>query len=112
MFVRDHSRPEFHKALGVGPEAYGLEVFRIVAKISEQVFPVLVDTEDPRFLRGVRRLTQLAARIDEVTRGGGRWGKLRALPLKLRAGVTFLRLYFLPVKQNPLPSELRVAPTW
>jgi magnesium-protoporphyrin IX monomethyl ester (oxidative) cyclase len=112
MFVRDHSRPEFHKALGVDPETYGRDVFRICTKISEQVFPVLVDTEDPRFLRGVRRLTELAARIDELTRGGGLLGKLRALPLKLRAGATFVRMYFLPVKHNPLPRELRVAPTW
>lgn len=112
MFVRDHSRHELHKALGVDPEAYGMDVFRIVTEISRQVFPVLVDVEDPRFLQGLRRLQRQVARIDEVTRGGGLLGKLRALPLRLGIAVTFARLYLLPVKTHELPRELRVAPTW
>jgi len=112
MFVRDHTRPELNRALGIEPETYGMEVFRITAEISKQVFPVLVDVEHPAFLQGLRTLHRLAARIDEVTRGGGFFGKLRALPLRLRAAATFVRLYFLPTRSNALPAELRVAPSW
>ncbi|HJL15010.1 MAG TPA: magnesium-protoporphyrin IX monomethyl ester (oxidative) cyclase [Sandaracinaceae bacterium LLY-WYZ-13_1] len=112
MFVRDHTRPEFHAALGIDPEEYGIEVFRIVSEISKQVFPVLVDVENPAFLDGLRRLHDLAVRIDEAKRGGGVLGRLRALPLQARAAATFARLYLLPAKENTLPDDLRVAPAW
>jgi magnesium-protoporphyrin IX monomethyl ester (oxidative) cyclase len=89
-----------------------MEVFRLVSEISKQVFPVRLDLDNPAFLRGLQRLQQLAARIDEVTRGGGWLGKLRALPLRLRAAATFVRLYLLPVKTHTLPDELRVSAAW
>ncbi len=112
MFVRDHARPEFHRALGVDPEVYGMEVFRIVAEVAKQVFPVRIDVENPAFLAGLRRLQRISARIATAKRGGGLWGKLRAIPLQLAAGATFVRMMFLPTKQHALPEELRVAPTW
>ncbi|MEM9461610.1 MAG: magnesium-protoporphyrin IX monomethyl ester (oxidative) cyclase [Myxococcota bacterium] len=112
MFVRDHSRPEFHRALGVDPEQYGMEVFRIVTEISHQVFPVRLDIDHPAFLRGLRRLHRLAMRIDQVKRGRGLLGKLRALPLQLGAAATFARLLFLPVKTHTLPEQLRVKAAW
>ncbi|MBL8948947.1 MAG: magnesium-protoporphyrin IX monomethyl ester (oxidative) cyclase [Myxococcales bacterium] len=112
MFVRDHARPEFHKALGVDPEVYGMEVFRIVAEVAKQVFPVRIDVDHPAFLEGLRRLQKQSARIAEIKRGGGLWGKIKAIPLQLAAGMTFVRMMFLPAKQHALPEELRVAATW
>jgi len=111
MFVRDHTRVAFHEALGIDPEEYGMEVFRITSVISKQVFPVLVDIDHPAFLTGMRRLQRLSIKIDQAKRGGF-FGRLRALPLQLGAAATFVRMYFIPPKRNPLPAEMRVAPTW
>jgi len=111
MFVRDHMRPEFYKALGYDPEDYGMEVFRITRDISRQCFPVLVDVDNPLFLQRVRRMRDLAQEIAGLEQKG--WlGKLRAVPKKIQVGMTFLRLLAMKTKENPLPADMRVAPTW
>jgi magnesium-protoporphyrin IX monomethyl ester (oxidative) cyclase len=112
MFVRDHARVEFHKALGLEPEAYGMEVFRITSEISKQIFPVLVDVEHPAFLRGLRRLRELAAGIDSARARGGFAGRLRAVALQVQVVATFLSLYFLPTKPNALREQTRLSPAW
>ncbi|MBC8070465.1 MAG: magnesium-protoporphyrin IX monomethyl ester (oxidative) cyclase [Deltaproteobacteria bacterium] len=112
MYIRDHARPEFHRALAVDPEVYGMEVFEIVSEISKQVFPVRIDIDNPKFLHGLRRLKLLAERIDAAKRGGGLWGRLRALPHQLLAGLTFVRMLLLPAKSESLPDQMRVAPNW
>ncbi len=111
MFVRDHARHEFHQALGLDPEQYGMQVFRITSEISKQIFPVLVDIENPAFLAGLRRLQSLAVRIEKA-RSGGLLGKLRVLGLQAQVVVTFLSLMMLPTKKNELPAETRLSPAW
>ena len=112
MFIRDHARVELHKALGVDPEAYGMDVFRITLEISKQVFPVLLDIENPAFLEGLRKLQQLASGIERARARGGLVGRLQALGFQAQIAVTFARLYFLPVQQNPLPERTRLSPAW
>ena len=111
MFVRDHHREEFHKALEIDPTEYGMKVFEITLEICKQVFPVLLDIENPKFLAGLKRLVVLANQI-ERHESAGWFGKLRALPLKAQAAWTFARLYFLPTKTNELPERSRLQPTW
>ncbi|MBL9024791.1 MAG: magnesium-protoporphyrin IX monomethyl ester (oxidative) cyclase [Myxococcales bacterium] len=111
MFVRDHSRPAFHRALGLDPEQYGMDVFRITSEIAKQVFPVLVDVDHPAFLRGMRRLRDLAARV-ENERKKGVLGWLRASALKVSIAVTFIGLHFIPARENALPEQARLAPAW
>jgi magnesium-protoporphyrin IX monomethyl ester (oxidative) cyclase len=56
MYVRDHQRPEFHKALGVDPDWYAREVFIKTSKLSEQIFPITLDIDNPRWDAGLKRL--------------------------------------------------------
>ncbi len=111
MFVRDHARVEFHKALGIDPEAYGMEVFRLTLEISKQVFPVLLDIENPKFLRGLRTIQRLAMELDAKRSGTG-IARVLALGIQLRIFTTLVSLFLLPVKRNPLPQQTRLAPAW
>ena len=111
MFVRDHSRPHLHHALGLDTEENAIEVFRIVQEVSKQVFPVLIDVERPAFLKHLRHLQSLSARIMTLQEQGI-MGRIKALPLQLRVGVTFARMYFLPTQSNALPEQLRMAAAW
>jgi magnesium-protoporphyrin IX monomethyl ester (oxidative) cyclase len=112
MYVRDHARPEFHKALGLDPTEYDFTVFRITSEISRQVFPLTIDLDDPRFARGLERLRDISVRVGEARERGGFVGRARRLGLALAAGATFLRLFALPAKKHALPTEIRLAPTW
>ena len=112
MFVRDHHRHEFHKALSIDPTEYGMKVFEITLEISKQVFPVLLDIDHPAFLKGLQRLVTLANRIERVKEGRGWFGALRAVPLQAQVVWTFAKLYFLPVKSNELPERSRLEPAW
>jgi magnesium-protoporphyrin IX monomethyl ester (oxidative) cyclase len=112
MFVRDHNRPEFHKALGLEPEKYGMDVFRITSEISKQVFPLLLDIENPAFLNGLRLVQRLAVKIEAARRRGGFWGGVVKLGLQARTAVILLRLYLLPPKPNNLPAHARRAAAW
>ncbi|MGF1508067.1 MAG: magnesium-protoporphyrin IX monomethyl ester (oxidative) cyclase [Myxococcota bacterium] len=111
MYVRDHHRVAFHKALGIDPAWYGMEVFRKTLAISQQVFPVLLDIEHPAFKAGLDRLVDLATRIEDANRHGI-FGKLRAAGLKVRAGLTFARLFFLRPRENPIPRKSRLQPAY
>jgi magnesium-protoporphyrin IX monomethyl ester (oxidative) cyclase len=112
MFVRDHARPELHRALGLDPETYGMEVFRLTAEISRQVFPVLLDVDHPAFLRGLRRLLDLTGRLGRARERGGLVGALRALGLGARIAMTFLALFLLPTRPNTPPARARLSPAW
>ena len=112
MYVRDHARPEFHKALGLNPTDYDFTVFRITSDISRQVFPLTVDLDDPRFLNCLERLRRIADAIAVAKEQGGAINACKRLGLGIAAGATFVRLYFLPAKPNALPQDVRLVPTW
>ena len=112
MYVRDHARPAFHKALGIDPTEYDFKVFRITSDIARQVFPVELDLDHPAFARGLERLREITVAKSAARRQGGVIGKVRNAGLTLAAGATFLRLFFLPAKQNELPATVRMAAAW
>ena len=112
MYVRDHARPVFHKALGVDPTEYDFQVFRITSEISRQVFPLTIDLDNPAFHAALERLRRTAVAMDEAEKAGGIMGKVRKAGLGVAAAVGFARLYFIPAKRNDLPAQVRLAPAW
>jgi magnesium-protoporphyrin IX monomethyl ester (oxidative) cyclase len=112
MYVRDHARPEFHAALGMTPTDYDFEVFRITSKISEQVFPLTIDIDNPRFHAGLERLRRIADASASAQRQGGLGGRMRRLGLAFAGAAAFARLYCLPTKPNALPQHVRMVPAW
>jgi len=112
MFVRDHLRPGFFAALGVDPTDYDLEVFRKTSAISQQVFPLVLDTDNPRFRQRLETIFRNTVALGEARQKGGLGGRLRVAGLMLANAFTFARLYLMPVKPNPLPDHFRLQPTY
>jgi magnesium-protoporphyrin IX monomethyl ester (oxidative) cyclase len=112
MWVRDHQRPAFHKALGVDPEWYGQEVFRKTSEISRQVFPLVLDIDHPSWRSGLNRLEQANRKIAEAKRQGGLAGKLAQWRASIAAGASFLTLLFIPSIANEVPASSRLEPSY
>jgi magnesium-protoporphyrin IX monomethyl ester (oxidative) cyclase len=112
MYVRDHARPEMHRAFGIDATEYDYTVFRITTEISKQVFPLTLDIESPAFRTGLETLRKHAEAAQRAGVRGGIAGRLAQAFHGVAAGAMFLRLYLLPVQQNELPRQVRVAPVW
>ena len=112
MYVRDHMRPAFHKALGVDITEYDYEVFRICSEISKQVYPVTLRTDEPKFRAGMETLRQTSDAMGAAKAKGGLVAGLQRFGLTLKAGATFVGLLFLPVDRTPLPADVRMEPRW
>jgi magnesium-protoporphyrin IX monomethyl ester (oxidative) cyclase len=112
MYVRDHCRPAFHKAIGVDPTDYDFEVFRVTSEISRQTFPLTLDLQNPRFRRLLDRLTEIAKGSEEAKARGGVVGRLKGALCAGAAAFVFTELFLLPSKPNALPTDIRLAPVW
>ena len=112
MYVRDHARPDFHKALGIDPSDYGYRVFHITSEISKQVFPITLDLDNPKFREGMDRMLRINEGINRAKQRGGLLGKLQFGAYGAAAAVNFLRLYLIRPKSNALPENSRLSPAW
>ncbi|HSF63365.1 MAG TPA: magnesium-protoporphyrin IX monomethyl ester (oxidative) cyclase [Paracoccaceae bacterium] len=112
MWVRDHARPEFHKALGVDIEWYDQEVFRKTSAIARQIFPVELDIDHPRWKPNLRRMNAAFIAMDAAQKQGGVAGKLKGWVASAKAALAFASLYLIPVKQNELPASVRLEPAY
>jgi magnesium-protoporphyrin IX monomethyl ester (oxidative) cyclase len=112
MYVRDHGRPEFHKALGMTPTEYDREVFKITEEICRQVFPVTLDIDGPGFMEDMDRLLDISEKMNEARREGGVVSRIRRLGLGAAAAFTFGKLFFRRPRRHALPAETRMAPVW
>ncbi|MEM6908967.1 MAG: magnesium-protoporphyrin IX monomethyl ester (oxidative) cyclase [Pseudomonadota bacterium] len=112
MYVRDHARPAFHKALGIDPTDYDYRVFSICNEISRQVFPVEIDIDDPAFRAKMEGLRKAANRIEDGKARGGVVGFAQRVSGMAGAGFNFARMFFHRAKPNPLPQSIRLQPAW
>ncbi|MEM7694028.1 MAG: magnesium-protoporphyrin IX monomethyl ester (oxidative) cyclase [Pseudomonadota bacterium] len=109
MVVRDQARPAFHEALGIDPTEYDRRVLKLTSEITEQVFPLTLDLDDPAFWDGVMALSKINQSMAAAT---GTFAPLRKLGLGARAGLIFARLYLRPTRKNTPPVSSRLQPVW
>ncbi|MFZ4601244.1 MAG: magnesium-protoporphyrin IX monomethyl ester (oxidative) cyclase [Caulobacterales bacterium] len=112
MYVRDHMRPAFHKALGLDVTAYDKRVFQVCNEICTQVFPVALDIDNPKFDAGMEKLRTINEAMDAAKSEGGIVGGLKVAGLAVQAGLAFLGLYLLPSKRQDLPKDVLLAQAW
>ena len=112
MYVRDHARPAFHKALGLDPTDYDYRVYRTTSEITKQVFPVVLDIEHPAFRAGLDRLNAITEAMNAGKAKGGIVSRIKRLGLTVGAGLTFVRMYLIPSQANEAPANVRLAPVW
>ncbi len=112
MWVRDHLRGTFYEAMGMDPSEYDLEVFRITTEISKQVFPVLLDFENPRFIARMNRMVENTRKINESREKGGLFQKIRRGGLMLGNAYQFGRLYLMKAHKNEVPADFQLTPAY
>ncbi|MFC3614223.1 magnesium-protoporphyrin IX monomethyl ester (oxidative) cyclase [Lutimaribacter marinistellae] len=112
MFVRDHQRPAFHKALGVDPDWYAHEVFTKTSELSKQIFPITLDIEHPRWLPTLRRLQKANVAIAEAKQQSGLSARLRQIANSAKAAYAFASLYTIPAKKHAVPASTRLEPAY
>ena len=112
MYVRDHTRPELHKALGFDPTEYDMKVLKLTSEISKQIFPITLDLDNPKFKAGLDRLVRINIATAEAKERGGIIGLVKRAGLSVAAAAAFARLYMLPVVRHEVPDNVRLAPTW
>lgn len=112
MFVRDHARPEFHKAAGLDIEDYDMRVFEITNECTKQCFPLVLDIDHPKFLPLMRSMNETAIAIGALNGKTGLGTALKRKALQAKAAGLFARLYALPTKKNVLPEVSKMVPAW
>ena len=112
MCVRDHQRPEFHKALGIDIDWYDRRVLQTTTEISRQIFPIEIDLDNPRWERGLKNLRAAMADMAAARQQGGIGGFVAGKLAALRSGLTFAGLYLIPVKKNVVPASPHMVPSY
>ena len=112
MYVRDHTRPMLHHAMGFESTDYDYTVFRITCEISKQVFPITLDIDNPAFRAGLDKLLAVQTGLTAAKQQGGLVGRVKQAAWAVRGLAAFARLYFVPVVHHELPSNVRAVPAW
>ncbi|MBU1210346.1 MAG: magnesium-protoporphyrin IX monomethyl ester (oxidative) cyclase [Alphaproteobacteria bacterium] len=112
MYVRDHARPHFHKAIGMDPTDYDYRVFQICNEITKQVFPLTLDIDSAKFRKLLDRLRMISIDMEAAKAKGGIIGRIKTAGLGAQAVFTLMRLYLHPAKSNELPDSIRLVPAW
>lgn len=112
MYVRDHTRPELKQAMGLEPSEYDFEVFRITNEITKQVFPIMLDIDNPAFRSGLEQLFACTQKANAGRTAGGVVGRARQAYWAAAGALKFVQMYFIPVKSHALPNTVKMVPAW
>ncbi len=112
MYIRDHNRPAFHRALGMSPAEYDYRVFRICSEITKQVFPFTLDTDNPHYRKNLERIRQISVALSENAERGGMFAGVRKIGLGVKFAGAALSLFLHPVVEHDVPRAVRMAPAW
>ena len=112
MYVRDHLRVEFFRALGLHVDEFDRTVLRRTNEICRQVFPVTIDLDNPRVWSLLETMFDNTRKLGALAGQRGIGARLRRLALLGANGLTFARLYLTPAKHAPLPANVRLEPAW
>ncbi|MEM9715862.1 MAG: magnesium-protoporphyrin IX monomethyl ester (oxidative) cyclase [Pseudomonadota bacterium] len=112
MYVRDHQRPYFHEALGIDIDWYDAEVLRKTSEISRQIFPLVIDLENPRWMKNLKSLRSSMEAMNAAKEHGGIGGLIGKAWHGVRAGRAFAALYLMPTKPNDVPDSPRLEPAY
>jgi magnesium-protoporphyrin IX monomethyl ester (oxidative) cyclase len=110
MYVRDHARPAFHRALGIDPTDYDYRVFRICSEITKQVFPFTLDIDHPSFRRCMEQVRIAASAMAQS--GGGPLAILGKAGHALSIAAALIGLFLLPTIEHAVPRDVRLVPAW
>ena len=105
MYIRDHQRPAFHKALGVDPDWYAEEVFTKTSELSKQIFPITLDIDNPKWFDKLKRLQKVNVGLAEAKKNKNRF---KQLWFSSRAALIFLSLLAVPAKA----TRCQILPEW
>jgi magnesium-protoporphyrin IX monomethyl ester (oxidative) cyclase len=112
MYVRDHMRTKLYDAFGMDPTEYDYKVFRICSDITRQVFPVVLDTDNPKFRALMHSILQSNYGIMAAREQGGILGLIKRGGHMAAIGIKMVRLYCMPTETNALPQSVRLVPAW
>jgi len=112
MYCRDHMRPALHRALGFDITDYDYRVFATCTEISRQAFPITLDTDAPRFRNAMEAMRRASVALDGSRKKSGLRRFTGRMAATAAAGIAFVRLFFVPVKENCLPDRVLLAQTW
>ena len=112
MWVRDHQRPLFHKALGVDVTWYGQEVFQKTSEISKQVFPFTLDINHRRWRPNLDRIEKASVQIAKAKERSGIIGLVSRLTGMAKAGIAFASILTIPSIPNDVPDSPVIVPSY
>ncbi len=112
MYVRDHARPAFHKALGMDPTDYDYRVFSICSEITKQVFPFTLDIDHPGFRGAMEQLRRAVEGMSAAKTEGGLLSWPKRIAHGLSAATAMISLYLLPTISHETPRNVRLTAAW
>jgi len=112
MYCRDHTRPALHHALGLNVADYDYRVFATTSEISRQAFPFVLDLDNRRFRAAMEAMLRASKRLDAARKRRGIGGALARVGAMASAATAFIRMFLVPVKENALPRQVRLAQSW